>query len=427
MKKMNFKAMMIAMSAVAMLVSCESNDDDNDTVIVPDTESSELANGSTLSGTMTKDVVLGAGNSYTLTAGYIVPTGLTLTIEEGVTITAADNGEVCYILVEQGATINAEGTASAPIVMTAEVKESGAWGGLHICGYASTNKGTNTSEIGDATYGGFDDSDSSGILKYIRLEYGGYAFSADKEGNGFTFYGVGSGTTVEYLQAYKGNDDGFEWFGGTVNAKYLIATDNGDDSFDWTEGWRGNAQFLVAYQISNCDQTIEADNSKSNYSLDPISNPTLANMTLVGKDSDAGDTSGILLRNGTYASLYNVIATGKTTDLVIDGTDSGDENGSLNPTDASLTAGTSILEYVVVAGKFSNKAGDAATYTEADFLASEGNAVGYDLSSVLSNVYYGTIAGGKDMSTVDSFFSAAGYIGALDASNDWTAGWSIQE
>ena len=105
--------------------------------------------------------------------------------------------------------------------MTSEKKEAGAWGGLHICGKAPINVegGKGTSEIGDAPYGGDDAADNSGVLKYIRLEYTGYAFSEESESNGVSFYGVGNGTTVEHLQAYKGSDDGFEWFGGTVNVK----------------------------------------------------------------------------------------------------------------------------------------------------------------------------------------------------------------
>lgn len=118
-------------------------------------------------------------------------------------------------------------------------KGPGAWGGIHICGRAPINVtgAQSKSEIGDALYGGNDPADNSGVLSYIRLEYTGYAFSEEKEANGFTFYGVGNGTVVDHLQSYKGSDDGLEWFGGTVNVKYLVATDNSDDSFDWTAGW----------------------------------------------------------------------------------------------------------------------------------------------------------------------------------------------
>ncbi|HBG53269.1 MAG TPA: hypothetical protein DDW70_03525, partial [Rikenellaceae bacterium] len=168
-----------------------------------------------------------------------VKPGVTFTIEPGVIIVAKDDDVVDYILVEQGGKIDARGTAANPVVMTSERKEAGAWGGVHICGLAPINVTgtTSKSEIGDALYGGSNVADNSGTLSYIRVEYTGYAFSEEKEANGFTFYGVGNGTVVDHLQSYKGSDDGFEWFGGTVNVKYLVATDNGDDSFDWTEGW----------------------------------------------------------------------------------------------------------------------------------------------------------------------------------------------
>lgn len=179
--------------------------------------------------------------------------------------------------------------------MTSEKKEYGAWGGLHICGKAPVNvSGTAISEIGDATYGGNIVDDNSGILRYIRIEYAGYNFSEEKEANGFTFYGVGNGTTVEYLQAYMGSDDGFEWFGGTVNVKYLVSFGNSDDSFDWTQGWCGKGQYLVAYQPTkdilgyDCDALIEADNSSDNFSATPVSHPVLSNLTLVGNNSADG-------------------------------------------------------------------------------------------------------------------------------------------
>jgi len=161
---------------------------------------------------------LKSGETYILSGGFTVKNGGLLKINKGVTIISEDDGDVDYILVEQGGMIDAQGTANEPIVMTSDLKEPGAWGGIHICGRAPINLegGSGKSEIGDATYGGSDINDNSGTLRYIRLEYTGFAFSEEKESNGFTFYGVGSGTTCEYLQAYMGADDGFEWFGGCV-------------------------------------------------------------------------------------------------------------------------------------------------------------------------------------------------------------------
>ena len=232
-----------AVAALMGMCSLAACSDDNSGEGGGNGDSEEvIANNGTLKGSVdgSKTVILTKGYNFSLDGEYIVKAGSTLKIGEGVTISAkSDDATIDYILVEQGAKIEAVGTASAPIVMTADTKEPGAWGGIHICGKAPINIGsTGKSEVGDAAYGGSDPADNSGILKYIRLEYAGYKFTTEKECNGFTFYGVGNGTTLEYLEAYKGTDDGFEWFGGTVNAKYLVSVSNSDDSFDWTEGWR---------------------------------------------------------------------------------------------------------------------------------------------------------------------------------------------
>lgn len=305
MKKMNFKTAIIILGVLCLAVSCEKRNE-------PETDSADLA------GELTENKTLLSGKTYSLSGGLHVKAGAVLTIEPGVIIVAKDDDIVDYILIEQGGKIMARGTATAPIVMTSEKKEPGAWGGIHICGRAPINvTGTQSkSEIGDALYGGNDPADNSGVLSYIRAEYTGYAFSEEKEANGFTFYGVGNGTVVDHLQSYKGSDDGFEWFGGTVNVKYLVATDNSDDSFDWTEGWCGMGQFLVAVQSPSatigyeCDCLIEADNNSKNFAAEPVSFPILANLTLNGNGSTL-NKRGIRLRAGTRVKLYNALVTGK--------------------------------------------------------------------------------------------------------------------
>ena len=239
---------LLAMALMASMVAFTSCDDDDDATNGGGDGTTTA--GTTLQGEYTSDLTLEANKTYTLTGGVHIKRGATLTIPEGVQIVAVDDDTPDYILIEQGAKIDAQGTATNPIVMTSELKEAGAWGGIHICGYAHTNAqgGTGSSEIGNATYGGNDDNDNSGILRYVRLEYTGFALDEEHEANGISFYGVGRGTTVEYCQAYKGSDDGFEFFGGSVNVRNMVVTSCSDDSFDWTEGWNGYGQFLVAYQ-----------------------------------------------------------------------------------------------------------------------------------------------------------------------------------
>lgn len=361
---------------------------------------------------ITENLTLETGKSYTLNGGIHVKPGVTLTIQPGVTLTAKYDDKVDYILVEQGAKIDAQGTASQPIIMTSEKKEPGAWGGLHICGYAHTNNGTGSSEIGNAAYGGSDDSDNSGILRYIRLEYTGYAFDEEHEANGVSFYGVGNGTTVEHLQAYMGSDDGFEFFGGSVNVKYLVATDCSDDSFDWTEGWNGKAQFLVAYQTAenelgySCDCLMECDNNGSNFAASPVAHPVIANATLIG---NGGDAQGVRLRAGTQVELYNTLITGKEKPLTVETAE----------TENALKEGTSKIEYVAISKELNSKEG---IYTNTDFAQAAGNLTNQTFS--WTDKYVGTADGGKDLSA-DSFFTKTNYKGAVKADEDWTAGWTL--
>ena len=365
-----------------------------------------------LDSDITENVTLETGKTYTLNGGVHVKSGATLTIQPGVTIVAQHDETVDYILIEQGAKIDAQGTAAQPIVMTSEKKEAGAWGGLHICGYAHTNNGSGKSEIGNAPYGGSNDADNSGTLKYIRLEYTGYAFDEEHEANGVSFYGVGNGTTVEHLQAYQGSDDGFEFFGGSVNIKYMVVTSCSDDSFDWTEGWNGKAQFLVAYQEGEsslgyaCDCLMECDNNGTNNAATPVAHPTIANATLIG---NGGDAQGVRLRAGTQVELYNTIITGKGKPLTVE----------TNETENALKDGTSKLEYVAISGELSSKQG---IYTNADFTQAAGNLTNQEFS--WTGKYVGTLDGGKDLSA-DSFFTKTDYKGAVKSGDDWTSGWTL--
>ena len=365
-----------------------------------------------LDSDITENVTLETGKTYTLNGGVHVKSGATLTIQPGVTIVAQHDETVDYILIEQGAKIDAQGTAAQPIVMTSEKKEAGAWGGLHICGYAHTNNGSGKSEIGNAPYGGNNDADNSGTLKYIRLEYTEYAFDEEHEANGVSFYGVGNGTTVEHLQAYQGSDDGFEFFGGSVNVKYMVVTSCSDDSFAWTEGWNGKAQFLVAYQEGEsslgyaCDCLMECDNNGTNNAATPVAHPTIANATLIG---NGGDAQGVRLRAGTQVELYNTIITGKGKPLTVE----------TNETENALKDGTSKLEYVAISGELSSKQG---IYTNADFAQATGNLTNQEFS--WTGKYVGTLDGGKDLSA-DSFFTKTDYKGAVKSGDDWTSGWTL--
>lgn len=393
-------------ASMAFATACNNNTDNPDDT----TLKGEIPTGTTLTGNITANATLTSGSSYKLSGGLHVKAGNTLTIEPGVTVVAVDDDAPDYILIEQGAKIDAQGTASNPIVMTSELKKSGAWGGIHICGRAHTNAGEGVlSEIGNAPYGGSDDSDNSGTLRYIRLEYTGFALDEEHEANGISFYGVGNGTTVEYVQAYKGSDDGFEFFGGSVNVKHMVVTDCTDDSFDWTEGWNGRGQFLVAYQSGEeeCDCLMECDNNGNNFDATPVAHPILSNLTLVG-DNSANNTRGIRLRAGTQAEIYNSIITGKAKCITLE----------TEQTEQALLSGTSKLQHIAMSSDLNSENG---IYTAEMFAAATGNSTDY--VNALANDYVGTISGG--ITPDDPFFTRVDYKGAVSASDDWTSGWTL--
>lgn len=365
MRTSNWKFMTMALAAsMTLFTACTDNNE-------PGNGDGGEDNKYELTKDIESDTELEAGKTYTLSGGIHVKNGATLKIPAGVTIIAKHDDVVDYILIEQGAKIDAQGTASNPIVMTSEKKEPGAWGGIHICGYAHTNAegGTGSSEIGGAPYGGNNDADNSGTLRYVRVEYTGFAFDEEHEANGITFYGVGNGTTVEYCQAYMGSDDGFEWFGGSVNVKYLVSTDCSDDSFDWTEGWNGKGTDLVAYQEAkatlgyDCDCLIEADNNENDNAATPVSHPVLKNLILAGNGESK---QGIRLRRGTQADIDNAKVCGKGQPLVVESA----------LTNAALKNGTSKLTNMTVTAALESD-GD---YTNDDFTAVTSNKVDATLS-----------------------------------------------
>ena len=353
MRTIDWKFSTLALIAGMFVFTSCSNNDDDPVIEEPD--------NSVLQGSIVSDLTLKSGNTYTLNGEFLVKEGATLNIEPGVKIVAQYDDRVDYILVEQGAKINALGTASAPIIMTSSKEEPGAWGGIHICGRAHTNAegGKGSSEIGGATYGGSNDADNSGVLKYVRVEYTGYAFDEEHEANGMTFYGVGNGTTIENCEAYHGSDDGFEFFGGSVNVKNMVVVNCSDDSFDWTEGWNGKGENLVAYQESastlgyDCDCLIEADNNENNYSATPVSHPVLKNLILVG---NGGSKQGIRLRRGTEVEITSAKVSGKGKAVAVESAET--ENALLN--------GKSKLIHVSISGTLDSKEG---IYTNEAFVA----------------------------------------------------------
>ncbi|GAB5474810.1 MAG: hypothetical protein Mars2KO_29090 [Maribacter sp.] len=305
MKKTIF-SLMLGLATLAFIASC-SNDDNAPTndptctdgiqngdetgvdcggscTACPDPDPDPTGMEVDLAGDVTEDTSLDAANTYTLTGAYVVKAGAKLTIPAGTTITAS-GGTAAFIGVERGAQIDIQGTAAAPVIMTSADTTPGAWGGLVIAGDAPTNKGTDvTTEVGDLTYGGANAADDSGSIRYLRVEYTGATFSNDKEFNGVSLFGVGSGTTFEYVQSFNGGDDGIEFFGGTVDGNNLVSIGSGDDSIDFADGWAGNGSNW--YIAGGAKAGIEGSNNGDDGDAVPTTTTTLSNITVVGPVSE---------------------------------------------------------------------------------------------------------------------------------------------
>ena len=276
--------------------------------------------GGTLQGTLTQDVKIPAGSTWTLKGYVYVPDGITLTIEEGATI-KSDLDEKGALCIERGGKIFANGTAENPIVFTSGRPETektpGDWGGIIVLGKATTNKVEPTIEGGvGRPYGGNDDNDNSGILRYVRVEYAGIAAFPNSEINSFTFGGVGRGTIIEYCESYYGNDDAFEFFGGTVNCKYLVAVGTADDDYDFDFGYTGTIQYAISKRDplfvdgGDAGNGIECDNDATGSAATPTTKPNLLNFTLVGPGSSSALPNHNLAmrwRRGATFSVQNSI------------------------------------------------------------------------------------------------------------------------
>ncbi len=305
---------LFASSVLMMFSSCDKEiiTPNNKTYIISET----VINGVTynkVEGTINENLTFSSDKNWLLSGGVFIDDNTKLTINGGQTI-YADINVTTFLSIKQGGKIMAEGSNTNPIVFT-PLKDNptyGDWGGIIINGKAKLNTGlTAEGEGGTGIYGGNNDEDNSGVLRYVRVEYAGKILGTDNELNGFSFNGVGSGTVVEYIQAYKGSDDGIEFFGGTVNVRYAVSTHNQDDAFDWTHGWRGKGQYWYVQQgVDGGDRGIEADNNSDDNTLAPYSNPTLANITLNGVDDGDGLNTGMRLREGTKGQIYNAYVTG---------------------------------------------------------------------------------------------------------------------
>ncbi|MBS1913026.1 MAG: T9SS C-terminal target domain-containing protein [Bacteroidetes bacterium] len=307
--------------------------------------------------------ILSADSVYQLVNTVKVGPGALISIPPGTVIYGNANGVRSCLQIERGGKIYARGTPTAPIIFTSAKPQGqrapGDWGGVILLGRANVNPTGDSAIIEGGTngiFGGTDDADSSGVMEYVRIEYGGLAFAVDNEINGLTFGGVGNRTVIDHIQCSYTNDDSFEWFGGTVNCKYLIAFAGVDDDIDTDNGFRGHLQFIFAFRdslesdlsASSSSNGFEADNDATGSANTPISKPIVSNATMVGPFRDTNEATwgqdfarGAHIRRNTDYGIFNTVITGWP-EIRIDGT--GENPACPQNTDL-------VFENVVITGK----------------------------------------------------------------------------
>jgi hypothetical protein len=396
-----------------------------------------------------------ANNTYILNGFVFVEDGESLTIEPGTVIKGrpgqAENASA--LIVARGGRIYANGTASAPIIFTAEADDvaraddlpldtRGLWGGIILLGKSRINTATGAGQIEGipsteprGAYGGNDDADNSGALRYVSIRYGGTNIGEGNEINGLTMAAVGSGTTIEYIEVVNNADDGYEWFGGTVNTRYLISAFNGDDAFDYDEGFRGKGQFWFVLQDANTgNRGAEQDGGTTPEDGTPYAIPTIYNATYIGSGMNsvnADNDLAMIFRDNAGGKYMNSIFTDYA-DMAIKVEDlaSGEDSR------ARLEAGDLMLSNNIW---WNFGAGSTLDdIVEQDFVRTHLSAN----NNQLVDPKIRSISRGNDnmldprpaadspamqgtmLPPNDGFFSQVSYIGAFNATENWMKGWS---
>jgi hypothetical protein len=466
-------------ASLVALAACDSTDPvpPNPCVVTPGSCAANISADITTSRTLKKDTV------YNLTSFvHVTGAGTVLTIEPGTVIKGTLNSAL-FIL--KGARIEANGTAALPIVFTSDQavgsRKPGDWGGLIIVGNGIINRsgtvdlegtGSSTANYVVPYSGGTSNTDNSGTLRYVRVEFAGFGVAANQELNSFTFAAVGSGTTLEYLQAMGGLDDAYEWFGGAVDAKYLVSYETGDDHFDSSEGHVGRNQFLIAFQsvilqpragsgvVASDPQGFEVDGCGSatgsgctlGFNSTPLNIPLFANFTMVGTgvNTDVAATSGgigFLLRRGTGGYYANgIIARWPRAAISLRDTETNTRftNGeaivkNLYVVETGSTAGTNAPVFETGTGRFTidatanNIVSAAGTVTAAQTFtalpATPANAAALDWSLPAGNAAATGGTGaftGAMLTKGGTVVVGTNYRGAADpaATTKWWAGWT---
>ncbi|RYZ99523.1 MAG: hypothetical protein EOP47_16570 [Sphingobacteriaceae bacterium] len=338
---MKKQGLFLALTAVIFLAACSKRDGSIDPIIPSDGDTDK--NVVVVTGDISASTKWTADKIYLLKGFVYVTNDAVLTIEPG-TIIKGDKVSKGTLTITRGSKIEAVGTIDKPIVFTSNfttgIRQPGDWGGLILLGKAPVNKAEGVKieggldAKGDAPkyiqYGGTVTADNSGTLKYVRIEYAGVSFSPDNEINGLTLGGVGSGTTIDFVEVYRSGDDGIEWFGGTVNAKHLLVIGSVDDDFDTDFGYSGKVQFGVSQRYPTSadvsgSNAFESDNDGDGTNATPQTSAVFSNMTLLGPAASA--TAGSInanyqhaaqIRRNSSISIFNSVFAGFIEGIYID-------------------------------------------------------------------------------------------------------------
>lgn len=313
---LNFASILFTMLLIS---SCSSDDDSNPVVLPPVSGVVELT-GDLVTRTLTSNA------KYLLKGQVFVGAGQTLTIEPG-TVIFGDKATKGTLIIKPGGKINANGTAANPIVFTSNLpvntRDRGDWGGLVILGNANVNQSSPAIEgiTPSVTYGGTNNADDSGVLRFVRVEFAGIELTPNNETNSITLGGVGSTTILENCQVSFGGDDGFEWFGGSVNGKNLISFASWDDSFDVDFGFSGKVQFGLevrypSYADQSGSNSFECDNGPNDNDTSFLTTGVFSNFTCVGPRAlntqtvNANYQHSLDLRRRTAVTIANSVFVG---------------------------------------------------------------------------------------------------------------------
>ncbi|MGX7895901.1 hypothetical protein [Tsuneonella sp. HG222] len=370
-------------------------------------------------------------------------TNVTLSVEPGV-ILFGKTGQ-SWLAVNRGNKINAAGTATQPIIFTssdniagfATDSTIGQWGGVVLMGRgritdcltgsvaSNTCERTTEGAADQALYGGTDDNYNAGRMSFVQIRYSGFVLGSNSELQALTLEGVGSGTTLDHIQAHNSSDDGAEFFGGVVDMKYYVATGADDDSLDVDVGSRTDMQHVVLIQRPGEGDALFEIDSNGNEGDTPRTRLRVVNFVAiqpnVSANNEGNDRASALFRGNSDITLLNGIIYSPNNECIR-------LNGS-GTTPVTFTARSVVMTCntakYIGSGSITNAQVAAAFGSGSN---NNNDAFASTLTSLFVNGTNEDAVSPFDVTTVSAFFSnlpTPYRIGAAWSGNTgWIAGWT---